>query len=74
MVSVMGIVSEVFGRCVKEIDVYLEVEYEGRWLCCGWKSLRFIWAGRAAQYWRWRWEMVPGIEFAFKCFWGCVVK
>jgi hypothetical protein len=36
--------------------------------------LRFIWAGRAAQYWRWRWEMVPGIEFAFKCFWGCVVK
>jgi len=23
---VMGIVSEVFGRCVEEIDVYVEVE------------------------------------------------
>ena len=34
MASVMGIVSEVFGRCVEEIDVYVEVEYGGVWLCC----------------------------------------
>jgi hypothetical protein len=35
MASVMGIESEVFGRCVEEIDVYVEVEYGGVWLCCG---------------------------------------
>jgi hypothetical protein len=35
MASVMGIESEVFGRCVEEIDVSVEVEYGGVWLCCG---------------------------------------
>jgi hypothetical protein len=54
MASVMGIVSEVFGRCVEEIDVYVELEYEGGWLCCGRKYLSFIWAGRAAQDRQWR--------------------
>jgi len=40
MASVMEIKSEVFGRCVKEIDVYVEVEYEfGR--CYEWKYLRY---------------------------------
>jgi len=29
MASVMAIKSEVFGRCVEEIDVYVDVKYEG---------------------------------------------
>jgi hypothetical protein len=67
--SLMGIVSEVFGRCVEEIDVYVEVECGDVWLCCGWKYLRFIWEGRAAQDWLQRWVRVPGIGSAFRCFW-----
>ena len=39
---VMEIKSEVFGKCVEEIDVSVEVEYEGRWICCECKYLRFI--------------------------------
>ena len=35
MASVIAIVSEVFGRCVEGIDVSVEVEYGGVWLCCG---------------------------------------
>jgi hypothetical protein len=31
----MAIESEVVGRCIEEIDISVEVEYEGRWLCCG---------------------------------------
>jgi len=68
MASVMAIKSEVFGRCVEEIDLSVEVEYEGRWLCCGWKYLRFIWARKAAQNRRYRWVMVQSIGCAFKCF------
>ena len=68
MVSVMAIRSEVFGSCVKEIDVSVEVKYEGRWLCCEWKYLRFLLVEKAAQDWRWRWEMVPGIGGCFWCF------
>jgi hypothetical protein len=64
----MAIGSEVFGRCVEEIDVSVEVEYEGRWLCCEQKYLRFIWAAKAAQNRRYRWVMVPGIGYAFGCF------
>jgi len=37
MASVMAIKSEVFGRCVEGINVLVKVEYEGEWLCCGWK-------------------------------------
>ena len=54
MLSVMGIVSEVFGRCVEEIDVYVEVEYGGVWLCCAREYFRFIWEAKAAQDWHWR--------------------
>ncbi len=68
MASVMAIKSEVFGSCVEEIDVSVKVEYEGEWLCCGWKYLRFIWESKAAQDLQWRWVMVPGIGCAFKCF------
>ena len=57
----MAIGSEVFGRCVGEINVSVEIENRGDWLCCGWNYLRFILAGNVAQYLRWWWEMVPGI-------------
>ncbi len=61
----MAIKSEVFGSCVEEIDVSVEVEYEGEWLCCGREYLRFIWAARAAQNRQLRWVMVPGIGWHF---------
>jgi hypothetical protein len=61
MASVMAIVSEVFGSCVGEIDVSVEVENSEVLLCCEWKKLRLILAGKASQYLRWRSEMVPGI-------------
>ena len=41
--SVMGIVSEVYGSCVGEIDVSVRMENRGVWLCCGWNYLSFIW-------------------------------
>ena len=49
MASVMGIVSEVFGSYVEGIFVSVEVEYEGRWLCCEWIYLRFICEAKADQ-------------------------
>ena len=49
MVSVMVTESEVFGSSVGEIDVSVEIENRGVWLCCGWEYLRFILAGKAAQ-------------------------
>ena len=70
MAFVMAIKSEVFGSCVEEINVLVKVEYEGEWLSCGWKYLRFILAGKATQNRRHRWVMVPGIGYAFKCFIG----
>ena len=39
MAFVMEIKSEVFGSCVEEIDVSVEVENSEAWLCCGWKYL-----------------------------------
>ena len=65
MASVKAIKSEVFGRCVKEIDVSVEVKYRRSWLCCVWKYLRFIWEAKAAQDRQWRWAMVPGIGCCF---------
>lgn len=44
MASVMAIGSEVPGRCVEEIEESVKVEYDGKWLCCRWKYLGFIWA------------------------------
>jgi hypothetical protein len=49
MASVMEIKSEVFVRCVEEIDVSVDAKYEGGWFCCEWKYLRFVWAAKAAQ-------------------------
>jgi len=69
MVSEMAIGGEVFGSCVGEIDVLVEIVNRGIWLCCEWSSFRFIWAGKAAQDWLQRWVRVPGIGSAFRCFW-----
>ena len=49
MASVMAIVSDVFGSCAGEIDVAVEVENRGVWLCCGWKYLGCFGAGKVAQ-------------------------
>ena len=35
----MAIKSEVFGRCVEEIDVSVEVKNEDGWLCCEWNYM-----------------------------------
>ena len=48
MVSVMAIESDVFGSCIGEIDVSVEVENSEVWLCCGWKYLGYILAGKVA--------------------------
>ena len=68
MASVMAIESEVFGSCVGEIDVLVEIVNRGIWLCCGWKYLRIILAGKVPYEWLWRWGMVPGIGRHFRCF------
>ena len=68
MASVVVIKIEVFGKCVEGINVLVKVEYEGEWLYCGWKYLRFIWEAKAAQNRQLRWVMVPGIGYASKCF------
>ena len=59
----MAIENEVFGSSVEEIDVSVEVENRGVWLCCGRKYLRFVLGvksgslsavevGDGARYWR----------------------
>ena len=60
--------SEVFGRCVEEIEVSVEVKNGDLLLCYECKYLRFIWAAKAAQNRQLRWVKVPGIGYAFKCF------
>ena len=52
MASVMAIGSEVFGSCVEEINVSVEIENRGVCLCCGWNYLEFILAGKVADYLR----------------------
>jgi hypothetical protein len=47
MASVMAIGSEVFGSCVEEIEVSVEVKNEDGWLCCGRKYVRLFWGGKA---------------------------
>ena len=55
MASVMATGSEVFGSCVGEIDVAVGIENRDAWLCCGWKYLTFIVAGKVPQYLRRGW-------------------
>jgi hypothetical protein len=61
----MAIGSEVFGSCVGEVNISVEIENSGFWHCCEQKYLRFILASKAAQYLRWKREMVPGIGGRF---------
>ena len=42
----MAIGNEISGRYVGEIDVSVEVENRGGWLCCGWNYLGFILVGK----------------------------
>ena len=65
MPSVMATRSGVFGRCVGKIDVLLEGWDSESELYYGLKYLRLILAEKAAQYLRWWWTMVPGIEGVF---------
>ena len=51
MASVMAIGSDVFGSCVEGINVSVGMENSEVWLCFGWKYMRFILAGNAAQDW-----------------------
>ena len=64
----MAIKSDVFGNYAWQINVSEEIENGVVCLCCGLKNLGFILAGKAAQYLRWRWGMVTGMGYAFKCF------
>jgi hypothetical protein len=68
MASVMAIGSEVFGSCVGEINVSVEIENRDVWLCCALIYLGFILEGKTAQAWQWRWTMVPGIGRRFRRF------
>jgi hypothetical protein len=45
MESVMGIMSEVFGNRVVEIDVLVDLKKGGCGFCCGWEYLRLFGAG-----------------------------
>ena len=65
MLSVMAIGSEVFGSGVEEIDVSVEVENSEAGLCFGLKYMSSPEGQKAAQVWRWRWVMVPGIGGRF---------
>ena len=65
MASVIAIKSEVFGSCVEEIEVSVEVKNGDLFLCYECKYLRFIWAAKAAKNRRLRWVMVPGIGCCF---------
>ena len=68
MVSVMAIRSEIFGSCVGEINILVEVENSEVWLCCALIYLGFVLAGKAAKDWCRRVVMVPGIGGHFRCF------
>jgi hypothetical protein len=67
MASVTETESEVFGGYVEEIDVYVEVECGGVWLCCGWNYLGFVLAGKAAQDWRWSWGWCQVSDVVLGC-------
>ena len=49
--SMNAIAREVFGSCVGEIDVSVELKNENGWLCCWWKYLGMIVPGKVAQNW-----------------------
>jgi len=57
---------EVFISVVRQIDVSSELKNEDGWFCCPMNYFRFIWARKEAQFWRWRWVMMPGIGCLWK--------
>jgi len=61
MASVMAIGSEVPGRCVEEIEISVGVDYEGRWLCCGWIFEVYLGVKSVSKSELEVGEMVPGI-------------
>ena len=61
----MTIGSEVFGSCVEEIYVSVEIKNVVVWLCCGLIYLGFVLAGKAAKDWCRRVVLVPGIGGRF---------
>ena len=65
----MAIKSEVFGSCVEEIYVSVEIENRDAWLCCVGVLFRLIWEGKAVQDCVRRWMIMPGIggRFWFFC-------
>ena len=65
MASLMEIKSEVFGSCVEEIEVSVEVKNGDLLLCYECKYLKFIWAAKAAQNRQCGWVKVPGIGCCF---------
>ena len=68
MKSVMATGSEVFGGCVGEIEVSVEIKNVVVLLCCGLIYLGFVLAGKAAKDWCRRVVMVPGIGGCFRRF------
>ena len=62
--------NDVFGSCVGEIDVSVEIVNRSVLLCCGRKYLGFILVGKVAQNRRCRWVMVPGIGSRLGLAWG----
>ncbi len=40
---------EVFGSCVEEIDVLVEIVNRGIWLCCEWKYLSCLGAEKGLK-------------------------
>ena len=68
MASVKATRCEVFGGCVGEIDVSVEVENRGGWLCCGWNYMGFILVGKVPQDWQYRWGWCQVLEEIFASF------
>jgi hypothetical protein len=68
MTSVMAIKSEVFGSCVGEINVSVEIENRDTWFCCALIYLGFILEGTVSQDWLLSVVTVPGIGRHFRCF------
>ena len=61
MISVMAIRGEVFGSCVEEIGVSIELKNGDAWLCCGLKYLGFILSVKSSSRLAVWWTIVPCI-------------
>ena len=61
----LAIESDVFGSCVEDICISLELMNGDFLLCYRWIYVRFIWVVRVAQNRRWTWSMEQGIGWLF---------